>query len=153
MARTELFARRQVGGMFTVVNNSMTTGNIFFVHSGTGTNGAGYGQNPDAPVASIDYAVGLCTANQGDRIYVMPGHVETVATASGLAADVAGVEIIGIGTEAKLAARAAIVALGFDQATVDSVWANSETLRDAINWHGRLNNADFDVNAFSLSQF
>ena len=98
MARTELFARRQVGGMFTVVNNSMTTGNIFFVHSGTGTNGAGYGQNPDAPVASIDYAVGLCTANQGDRIYVMPGHVETVATASGLAADVAGVEIIGIGT-------------------------------------------------------
>jgi len=62
-------------------------------------------------------------------------------------------QIIGIGTEAKLAARAAIVALGFDQAVVDTVWANSETLRDAINWHGRLNNPDFDVNAFSLSQF
>lgn len=62
-------------------------------------------------------------------------------------------QIIGIGTEAKLATREAVVALGFSQADVDSVWANSETLRDAINWHGRLNNPTFDVNAFSLSQF
>lgn len=62
-------------------------------------------------------------------------------------------QIIGLGTEAKLAARAAIVALGFDQATVDAVWANSETLRDAIEWHGKLNNPAFDTRAFSLSQF
>ena len=62
-------------------------------------------------------------------------------------------QIIGLGTEAKLATRAAIVGLGFSQATVDTVWANSQTLRDAINWHGRLNNPTFDVNAFSLSQF
>jgi hypothetical protein len=100
MARTELFARHQSGGMFTVINNAMTTGNIFFVNSVTGTDGAGYGQNPDAPCATIDYAIGLCTANQGDRIYVMPLHVETIAGAAGVALDVAGVEIIGIGTGA-----------------------------------------------------
>jgi hypothetical protein len=96
MARTELFARKQAGGMFSVVNQSLTTGNIFFVNSVTGTDAAGYGQNPDAPVATIDYAIGLCTANQGDRIYVMPLHVETIAGAAGVALDVAGVEIIGL---------------------------------------------------------
>jgi hypothetical protein len=97
MAKTELFVRKQSGGMFTIANEGMTTGNIFFVNSATGTNGAGYGQNPDSPVASIDYAVGLCTANNGDRIYVMPGHTETIVAGAGLALDVAGVTIIGLG--------------------------------------------------------
>jgi hypothetical protein len=99
-ARSELFVRKQSGGMFSVVSQALTTGNIFFVNSVTGTNGAGYGQNPDAPVASIDYAIGLCTANNGDRIYVMPGHVETVGAAAAVALDVAGVEIIGLGSGA-----------------------------------------------------
>jgi hypothetical protein len=98
MARTELFARKQSGGMFSVVNQALTTGNIFFVNSVTGTDSAGGGQNPDAPLATLDYAIGLCTANQGDRIYLMPGHVETIAGAAGVALDVAGVEIIGIGS-------------------------------------------------------
>lgn len=98
MARTELFVRKQSGGMFSVVNQSLTTGNIFFVNSVTGTNGAGYGQNPDAPFASIAYAIGLCSPNNGDRIYVMPGHVETIAGAAGVALNVAGVDIIGIGS-------------------------------------------------------
>ena len=96
-ARTELFVRKQPGGMFSVVNQGHTTGNIFFVNSATGTNGVGYGQNPDAPFASIHYASTQCTANNGDRIYVMPGHVETVIGAGGLALAVAGVEVIGIG--------------------------------------------------------
>lgn len=49
------------------------------------------------PFATIDYAVGMCTASRGDIIAVMPGHVETVAAAAGLAVDVAGVAIIGLG--------------------------------------------------------
>lgn len=97
MAKTELFVRQQPGGMFAVVREDLTTGSIFFVHSGTGTNGAGYGQNPDSPLATIDYAVGLCTANQGDIIYVMPGHAETLSAAAGIDADVAGISIIGLG--------------------------------------------------------
>lgn len=74
----------------------LTTGSIFFVHSGTGQAGND-GTDPDNPLVTIDAAVGKCTANKGDHIIVMPGHVETVATAGGLALDVAGVTIIGIG--------------------------------------------------------
>lgn len=99
MAKTELFVRKQKGGMFTVANEGMTTGNIFFVDSGSSTasDAAGYGQNPDYPFATLDYAVGQCTANNGDRIYVMPGHAETVTAAGGLDLDTAGISIIGIG--------------------------------------------------------
>jgi len=50
------------------------------------------------PFASIDYAIGRCTANRGDIIMVMPGHVETVETDGGLALDVAGVAIVGLGS-------------------------------------------------------
>ena len=97
MAKTELFVRKQSGGMFSVVNETLTTGAIFFVDSATGTDAPGNGQNPDAPLATIDYAIGLCTANKGDRIYVMPNHAETVTGAGGITADVAGISIIGMG--------------------------------------------------------
>ena len=40
-----------------------------------------------APFATIDYAVGQCVANRGDIIYVLPGHVETISTATSLALD------------------------------------------------------------------
>lgn len=49
------------------------------------------------PFATIDYAVGQCTANRGDVIMVMPGHTETLTTAAGIALDVAGVQVLGIG--------------------------------------------------------
>jgi len=50
------------------------------------------------PFSTIDYAVGKCTANRGDIIMVMPGHAETVETDGGLAIDVAGVAIVGLGS-------------------------------------------------------
>lgn len=114
---TKLFVRKQAGGMFSVIDKSITTGNIFWVHSTDGTDSASYGDNPDAPFASIDYAVGQCTANKGDVIYVMPGHTETVATDGALAVDINGVSIIGLGegdgrpliSISGLAAAAAIV--------------------------------------------
>ncbi len=49
------------------------------------------------PFASIDYAIGRCTASRGDIIVVMPGHVETVTTASTNEFDVIGVTIVGLG--------------------------------------------------------
>ena len=97
MAKTEFFARNQPGGVYMFADESATTGSIFFVHSGTGTDGEGYGQNPDAPCATIDYAVGLCTDSKGDRIYVMPGHAESLAAAAGIDADKIGISIIGLG--------------------------------------------------------
>lgn len=96
-ARSALFVKRHVGGLFAVEDMSVTTGARFFVHSVTGTNAAGYGTAPDKPCATIDYAIALCTASKGDIIYVMPGHAENVTAATGIAADVIGVQIIGIG--------------------------------------------------------
>lgn len=47
--------------------------------------------------ATIDAAIGICTANAGDTIYVLPGHTEAV-TSTSIACDVAGVTIIGLGS-------------------------------------------------------
>lgn len=97
--QTPLFSRRQPGGLFSIVDVPSHPGNVWFVNSGASgaSNTSGYGQNPDAPFATIDYAVGQCTANNGDTIYVMPGHAETVSAAGGLDLDVSGITIIGLG--------------------------------------------------------
>lgn len=70
-------------------------GNVFWVDSGAGSNGNK--GTFDRPFATIDYAIGRCTASNGDIIFVRPGHTETVSAAGGIAADVAGVAIIGLG--------------------------------------------------------
>lgn len=97
MNRTALFSRHQPGGVWTVENLVEHPGNVWFVNSTAGTDGAGYGRNPDAPFATLDYAIGNCTASNGDVIYVLPGHAETLATATALVLDVAGVKVIGLG--------------------------------------------------------
>ena len=94
---TKLFVRKQAGGMFTVVDKSMIPGDLFFVDSANGTDGAGFGRNPDAPVATVDYAIGLCAEDNGDVILVMPNHAESISSATAFVADVGGVTIIGIG--------------------------------------------------------
>lgn len=68
--------------------------NVFFVDSGGGSDNAD-GTDPSTPFATIDYAIGRCTANNGDTIHVLPGHSETVTTA--ITMDVAGVTIWGWG--------------------------------------------------------
>lgn len=74
-------------------------GNTFYVQSTNGSDSSGYGWSPDFPVASLDYAIGLCTANNDDKIVILPGHAETKAAASSFfAADVNGIEIIGLGS-------------------------------------------------------
>jgi hypothetical protein len=77
-----------------------TTGNVYFVSSTSANcrDDPSHGTRYDNPFATLDYAVGRCTANQGDTIVVLPGNVETVAAASGLAIDVAGLTIIGLGS-------------------------------------------------------
>jgi hypothetical protein len=97
---TKLFVNRQPGGMFAVQDVSQYAGKVFYVGSNiTGaTDAAGYGQNPGAPFATIDYALGTgnATANRGDVIFVLPAHVESLGNAQ-IDVDVAGVSIIGLG--------------------------------------------------------
>lgn len=80
------------------VGGNVYSGDVFWVDSGhtQATDGAG-GGTKDQPFATIDFAVGQCTANNSDLIIVMPGHVETVSAAAGLDLDVEGITILGIG--------------------------------------------------------
>jgi len=71
-------------------------GNVYWVDSGSGSNG-----NDGAhqrPWATIDYAIGKCTASNGDIIMVKAGHAETLA--ANIAMDVIGVQVVGLGTGA-----------------------------------------------------
>lgn len=77
-----------------------TTGRILFVDS-TNTANKGddtnHGNTPQAPFATIDFAIGQCTASRGDIIKVLPGHTETLTAAGAINLDVAGVTIEGLG--------------------------------------------------------
>lgn len=88
---TQNFQRTRSALRFTELS---FTGNIYFVDSVTGSATGGY--TADAPAATIAQALALCTANNNDRIYVFPTHVESIG-ASGLAWNKAGVAIIGLG--------------------------------------------------------
>ena len=70
-------------------------GNIFWVDSGSGSN-TNDGTHV-RPYGTLDYAVGKCSANNGDVILVKAGHTETVTAAGGLDLDVAGITIVGLG--------------------------------------------------------
>lgn len=79
-------------------------GEVFWVNNSTtlakGAIGGSNGNSGDRlhPFSTIDYAIGRCTAGRGDIIVVMPNHAENLATAAVIAADVAGVAIVGLGT-------------------------------------------------------
>lgn len=75
-------------------------GNVFWVNnSSTGPGGSDSGKGDrKRPFATLDYAIGRCTANNGDLIMVGPGHSETIAAAGAIAADVAGITIMGVGS-------------------------------------------------------
>ena len=83
-------------------------GRVFFVLKAAATNFTQFVEDhPDyrsgdgvvttaAVYTTVDAAIGACTAAQGDVIYVMPGHTETV-TATSIAMDISGVSIICLG--------------------------------------------------------
>lgn len=81
-----------------VGSNMFADVNVFWVDSqdSSSADGAGGGKAKQ-PFKTIDFAIGQCTANNGDLILVKPGHIETVTAAGGLDFDVAGITIIGIG--------------------------------------------------------
>lgn len=89
-------------------------GNVFWVDSVEGSNS--HKGTERRPFQTIDYAIGRCTANNGDIILVAPGHVETVISAGGVAVDVDGVSIVGLGQ-------------GSDRATFNMTTATSADVR------------------------
>lgn len=85
-----------------VVDGSILKGNIptlgkdLFVDSVTGSDNSD-GRTPKRALATLDAAVGLCTANKGYRIICLPNHAETLTGDSGVDLDVAGITVIGLG--------------------------------------------------------
>lgn len=77
----------------------MTTGNVFFVDSGNTARGdvSGKGKDPLTPFATLGFAAGRPTANNGDIIFVMPGHAEDISSATSIVLAIAGVRVIGLG--------------------------------------------------------
>jgi len=72
--------------------------NYLFVSSVIGSDG-----NPgtmDAPLATLATAISMCTASSGWIIILMASHAETISANTSLAFNVAGIQIIGLGTGA-----------------------------------------------------
>jgi hypothetical protein len=94
MAKTALFSRHTPGGVFHIEDQSISTGDRFYVHHSGSTTG---GTNPDDPLTTIDAAINKATASQGDIIYAMPGHAENLAAVDTIDLDKAGISIVGLG--------------------------------------------------------
>ena len=92
-----LVTYHQSGGDLIYVDKTAEPGAVFFVSSVTGSDYASCGRSPRLACGTIDYAVGLCTADKGDVIYVMPNHNEGLGASGHIAFDVAGITVIGIG--------------------------------------------------------
>lgn len=79
-------------------------GKVFWVYNGSallaGQKAGSDGNDGsfNAPFSTLDYAIGRCTANRGDVIFVKPGHSETYSAADGFSLDVAGVAVVGLGS-------------------------------------------------------
>lgn len=81
------------------VGDRYTTGDVYFLDSGaTNASDGNDGRSPDKPLATLNGALDKVTANQGDIIFVMPGHTESsITTTTGIQVDVPGISIIGLG--------------------------------------------------------
>ena len=94
---TKLFGRNQPGGLFSIVDREVfPTGNIWWVGSTVtaASDAAGFGRNPDAPFATLAYAIAAAAA--GDTIFLMPNHNEDIGNAQ-IDVDLEGLKIIGLG--------------------------------------------------------
>lgn len=99
---------------------------FFFVSSLTGSD-SNDGSDPRSPLATINEAFDRVSADRGDMVFLMPGHAETYVAAGGIALDVAGVSVIGLGEGTKRptltsgTSTAATVVVSAANITIDNV--------------------------------
>lgn len=102
-------------------------GNIWWVDSGIGSNNYS-GKTKEKPFATIDYAIGRCTASNGDIILVAPGHAETITASNTMTFDVAGVSVVGLGVGS---ARPTIT-VGTDAAATVTISAANVSIENVV---------------------
>ena len=98
-SRSGLFWKQTPGSLPIIQDAKVFAGNVFFVDASTAVGGttAGFGNHPDKALTTWDSAVALCTANQGDAVFILAGHTENITAAGGVTLDVAGISFIGLG--------------------------------------------------------
>lgn len=146
----------------------MPGGRVFYVHDNDTTfphaSNNNSGLSADKPLATIDAAVGKCTANRGDIIVVLPGHTESV-TANSVDFDVAGIKVIGLGKGSDVptldfAVATGTIAIGANNVTLENLRfvANVTTVVDCIIVEDGINYAHikdcrFEVDAAGTDEF
>lgn len=85
------------GGVLNIEGQltGLMPGTDYFVDATNGSDGNN-GLSWGTAFATWDYAIGQCTANNGDRIFFAPWHAENLTAADTIDCDVAGIECIGI---------------------------------------------------------
>ena len=81
--------------LYDLRNLIPTTGNIWIVDSGAASGGNGL--SPEGAVTTADAGNNLCTASNGDVVYLAEGHAENITASATLTADTAGVTFQGLG--------------------------------------------------------
>lgn len=78
-----------------------TPGKVFWVASTSDVTPGSDGNKGTErrPFATLDYAITQCRANKGDVIFIKPGYTESITTNDQIDFTVAGVTVIGLGTD------------------------------------------------------
>lgn len=93
---SSLITNKTPGGVHAIIDRTRSTGDFWFVHSGTGAS-TNSGRGKQFPFATVAQAITAATASQGDQIIVMPGHAESYTATDGFDVAKAGLRIIGLG--------------------------------------------------------
>ena len=80
-------------------NIASVKGDSYYVDSNTGSD-TDDGLTWDTALATLNTAFGKCTANNGDVVFVAPGHAEDVVSAGAIACSKAGITVICLGSGA-----------------------------------------------------
>ena len=100
----------------------LSKGDVYHVDSGhANADDGNEGKNPNQPLATLDAAIGKCTANNGDIILASEGHAENITLIDSIDVDVAGVTIIGLGSGNDMPTFSATAAAGSLQVNAASV--------------------------------
>ena len=87
--------------VLTTSNVLIGPGANFYVDSVHGS-ATGDGTSWASALTTVDLAINKCTASHGDNIWLAPYHAETLVNATGMACDIAGINIIGLGRGAAI---------------------------------------------------
>jgi len=123
-------------------------GNIFYVDSGAGAN-TNDGLRKDRAFGTIEYAHNQCTANNGDIIFCLPGHDETIDAAADLDIDTAGVTVVFLGEgqdRAKITFGTTSTAdMDIDAASITFIRPRFVAAVDALAGPIDINSTDFTI--------